>query len=68
MADVDLIGLDGALESLSAISPRQARVVDLKFFAGMELEEIADVLGVARPTVVRDWRMARVWLQRTLGA
>ncbi len=65
-AETDLIGLDGALERLSAISPRQARVVDLKFFAGMELEEIADVLDVARPTIVRDWRMARAWLQREL--
>jgi RNA polymerase sigma factor (TIGR02999 family) len=67
-AEADLIGLDGALERLSAISPRQARVVDLKYFAGLELEEIADVLDVARPTVVRDWRMARAWLQRELDA
>ena len=67
MAEVDLVGLDEALRRLSAINPRQARVVDLKFFAGMELDEIADVLDVARPTVVRDWRMARVWLQRELG-
>ena len=67
MAEVDLVGLDEALRRLSAINPRQARVVDLKFFAGMELDEIADVLDVARPTVVRDWRMARAWLQRELG-
>ena len=66
-AEGDLVGLDGALERLAGISPRQARVVDLKFFAGLELEEIADVLGVARPTVVRDWRMARAWLQRELA-
>lgn len=66
-AEDDLVGLDGALERLAGISPRQARVVDLKFFAGLELEEIADVLGVARPTVVRDWRMARAWLQRELA-
>jgi len=63
----DLLGLDAALERLAELSPRQARVVDLKFFAGMELEEIADVLAVARPTVVRDWRMARAWLQRELA-
>lgn len=67
VAEADLIGLDGALDRLAEISPRQARVVDLKFFAGMELEQIADVLDVARPTVVRDWRMARAWLQRELG-
>jgi RNA polymerase sigma factor (TIGR02999 family) len=66
-AETDLIGLDGALDRLAEISPRQARVVDLKFFAGMELEQIADVLDIARPTVVRDWRMARAWLQRELG-
>lgn len=65
--ELDLVGLDGALERLAAISPRQARVVDLKFFAGLELEQIADMLEVARPTIVRDWRMARAWLQRELG-
>lgn len=63
----DLIQLDSALGRLHEISSRQAKVIDLKFFAGLELEEIADVLGVARPTVVRDWRMARAWLQRELG-
>jgi RNA polymerase sigma factor (sigma-70 family) len=52
---------------LAGVSARQAQVVDLKFFAGLELEEIADVLGVARPTVIRDWRMARAWLQRELA-
>ena len=66
-AEADLIGLDAALKRLAALSPRQARVVDLKFFAGLELEEIAEVLAIARPTVVRDWRMARAWLQRELG-
>lgn len=64
---IDLLQLDAALERLAAISPRQARVVDLKFFTGLELEQIADVLDIARPTVVRDWRMARAWLQRELA-
>ena len=63
----DLVALDDALSRLFEISPRQARVVDLKFFAGLELEQIADVLDIARPTVVRDWRMARAWLQRELA-
>lgn len=63
----ELIEIDLALQRLAAINPRQAQVVDLKFFAGLEIEEIADVLGIARPTVVRDWRMARAWLQRELG-
>jgi len=62
-----LLALDAALERLRALSPRQVEVIDLKFFAGLELEQIAEVLGVARPTVVRDWRMARAWLQRELG-
>lgn len=66
-AELDLIGLDDALVRLAGISPRQARVVDLKFFGGLELEQIADLLDVARPTVVRDWRMARAWLQRELA-
>lgn len=64
---VDFIDLDSALERLAGVSARQAQVVDLKFFAGLELEEIADVLGVARPTVIRDWRMARAWLSRELA-
>lgn len=64
---VDFIDLDGALERLAGVSARQAQVVDLKFFAGLELEEIADLLGVARATIVRDWRMARAWLQRELA-
>lgn len=63
----DIIALDGALVRLEKISPRQAQVVDLKFFAGLELEEISTTLGVARPTVVRDWRMARAWLERALS-
>lgn len=63
---IDFIELNSALQHLSDINPRQAQVVDLKFFTGLELEEIADLLGIARPTVVRDWRMARAWLQREL--
>ena len=65
--DTDLVELDSALARLAVLSPRQAQVIDLKFFAGLELEEIAEVLDVARPTIVRDWRMARAWLQRELA-
>jgi RNA polymerase sigma factor (TIGR02999 family) len=65
-AQADLLGLNDALEHLASINARQAQVVDLKFFAGLELEEIADVLDISRPTVVRDWRMARAWLEREL--
>lgn len=63
----EIIALDHALTRLEELSPRQAKVVDLKFFAGLELEEIAAALGVARPTIVRDWRMARAWLERELS-
>lgn len=62
----DIIALDAVLARLEAVSPRQAQVVDLKYFAGLELDEISTALGVARPTVVRDWRMARAWLEREL--
>ena len=63
----DFLDLNRALERLAGINTRQAQVVDLKFFAGLELEEIADLLEVARPTIVRDWRMARAWLLRELA-
>ncbi len=62
-----LLALDQALERLRELSPRQVEVIDLKYFAGLELDQIAEVLGIARPTVVRDWRMARAWLQRELA-
>ena len=65
-ASSDIIALDAVLARLEAVSPRQAQVVDLKYFAGLELDEISTALGVARPTVVRDWRMARAWLEREL--
>ncbi len=61
----ELLALDDALTRLAALDPRQARVVELKFFAGMELDEIAQVLGSA--TVTRDWRLARGWLHQTLS-
>ena len=66
-ASSGLINLDGALHKLRQISPRQVEIIDLKFFAGLELEQIAEAIGVARATVIRDWRMARAWLQRELA-
>ena len=65
--EIDLVELDSALQRLSVLNPRQTQVIDLKFFAGLEVEEIAEVLNVARPTIVRDWRMARAWLHRELS-
>lgn len=61
-AVLDLVALDGALEALGAIEPRKMRVVELRFFAGLSVEETASVLAVSNDTVARDWRMARSWL------
>jgi len=63
----DLVALDQALVTLEAVHPRKARVVELKFFGGMSLEETADVLGVSTDTVKRDWRFAKLWLLRELS-
>jgi RNA polymerase sigma factor (sigma-70 family) len=59
---VDFIDLDIALNELATLDPRQAQLVELRYFGGLENAEIASVLGVSEPTVVRDWRMARAWL------
>jgi RNA polymerase sigma factor (TIGR02999 family) len=59
---VDLIDLDRALNDLAQLDARQAQVVELRYFGGLENGEIAAVLGVSEPTVVRDWRVARAWL------
>jgi len=58
----DVLTIHEALEELETDDPRAARVVELRFFAGAELEEIADTIGVSAPTVKRDWRFARAWL------
>ncbi|MBK7144713.1 MAG: sigma-70 family RNA polymerase sigma factor [Xanthomonadales bacterium] len=66
--EFDLLGLHEALEVLARLDARQARVVEMKFFAGLELAEIAELLGVSLATVKRDWTMARLWLSRELSA
>ncbi len=58
--------VDDALKRLAAVNPRQARVVELRYFGGMSNEEIAEVLGVSIPTVTRCWRVAKAWLYRHL--
>jgi RNA polymerase sigma-70 factor, ECF subfamily len=65
--DPDLIALDAALEKLTEIDPRRGRVVELRFFGGLSVEETAHVLQVAPDTVVRDWRVAKAWLFRYLN-
>ena len=64
---VDLIALDDALNTLEGLSARQCRVVELRFFGGLSLDETAHVLGVSVGTVRRDWSLAQAWLFRELG-
>jgi RNA polymerase sigma-70 factor (ECF subfamily) len=63
----DLAALDEALESLAAIDERKAKVVELRFFGGLSVEETAEVLSVSADTVMRDWKTAKVWLLRELS-
>jgi RNA polymerase sigma-70 factor, ECF subfamily len=63
----DLIRLDDALQALAALDERKGRVVELRFFGGLSVEEIAAVLQVSSKTVMRDWDFARAWLQRELS-
>ena len=62
----DLIALDDALDALAALDPRRGRVVELRVFGGLSVEETARVVGVSAQTVMRDWKLARVWLRREL--
>jgi RNA polymerase sigma factor (TIGR02999 family) len=64
---LDLVALDDALEALAALDARQSRVVELRYFGGLSLEETAEVLGVSVGTVRRDWTLARAWLYRELS-
>ena len=63
----DLVAIDQALEALSKLDERRSRVVELRFFGGLSLDETAEVLAVSRGTVRRDWRLAKAWLYRELG-
>jgi RNA polymerase sigma factor (TIGR02999 family) len=64
---LDLIALNSALDKLERIDARQRRLVELRFFGGLTVEETAEILGVAPITVKRDWALARTWLYRELG-
>jgi RNA polymerase sigma-70 factor (ECF subfamily) len=63
----DLVALDDALNALAAVDARKARVIELRFFGGLSVEETAEALGVSQDTVLRDWRLARAWLRRELS-
>jgi len=65
--DVDVIALDGALDRLSQMDPQQARIVELRFFAGLTIEDTSEVMGVSPATVKRDWTSARAWLHREIA-
>jgi RNA polymerase sigma factor (TIGR02999 family) len=66
--DVDVLDLDEALTELAALDAREARIVELRFFGGLSMEEVAAAVGVSLATAEREWRAARAWLGRRLGA
>jgi RNA polymerase sigma factor (TIGR02999 family) len=63
----ELMTLDDALTRMAEMDPRKAKVIELKFFGGLSVEEIADVLKISPQSVMRDWKLAKVWLQRELN-
>lgn len=63
---VDIVALDEALERLATVDPQQSRIVELRFFAGLSIEETAEALDISPATVKRDWTTARMWLHREL--
>lgn len=63
----EVLAVDEALERLAALDPRQARVVELRYFVGLSVPDTAEVMGISPATVKRDWTLARAWLHRELG-
>ncbi len=63
----DLVALDDALKALAAVDSRKSQVVELRFFGGLSVEETAGVLNVSSETVLRDWKLAKIWLRRELS-
>jgi RNA polymerase sigma factor (TIGR02999 family) len=66
-SDPDILAVQAALERLTALDPRQAHIVELRFFAGLSVEEVADVLEVSKRTVEGEWTMISAWLRRELS-
>jgi RNA polymerase sigma factor (TIGR02999 family) len=64
----ELVEIDEALQRLEALDQRQAKVVEMRFFGGLSVEETAEALGVSEPTVKREWAMAKAWLHREISA
>jgi RNA polymerase sigma factor (TIGR02999 family) len=65
--DSELVALDAALQSLAKLDPRKAQIVELRFFAGLSVEETAAVLKVSPQTVLRDWKLSKTWLAREMS-
>jgi RNA polymerase sigma factor (TIGR02999 family) len=65
--EVDLVGLDSALEKLAALDERQSRIVELRFFTGLSVEETAEVMALSPATIKREWSSARAWLFREIN-
>jgi RNA polymerase sigma factor (TIGR02999 family) len=66
--DADLVALDDAMNALARLDPRKVQVVEMRFFGGLSVEEIAEVLKISTVTVMRDWSTAKAWLYRELTA
>ena len=65
--DLDVVALDDALHKLEALDPQQARIIEMRFFSGLSIEETANVLGLSPATVKREWATARAWLHREIS-
>jgi RNA polymerase sigma factor (TIGR02999 family) len=66
-SDVDLVALDDALNELARFDERKSRLVELRFFSGLSIDETAEVLGIAPSTVLRDWSLAKAWLYKQIS-
>jgi RNA polymerase sigma factor (sigma-70 family) len=66
--EIDLLLLDDALQSLEKLDPQQGRIVELRFFGRLSIEEVAEVLGISTGTVKRDWAMGKAWLNHQISS
>lgn len=66
-SDLDLVALDDALRDLEAVAPRQCRIVELRYFGGLSIEETGELLSISPATVKREWTMAKAWLRREIS-
>ena len=66
-SDVDVLALDEALQRLAAFDPQQERIVELRYFGGLTIDEVAEIMGISAATVVREWTIAKAWLRAELS-